>query len=277
MWALHRAADRRSIATVVVTVLLLLVPQWLAVNGLGAVIWIPLTIVACCATHVVVHNHCHRPIFVHQRANVAFNLVATVGRGHCVSDVYVAHNLNHHAAQGSSDDWIAPMLGGQGHPVVRLLRFIVRAAGSMVRERNRLPLRGRTLLPEPFASSVVWEKRLLPCVIVLLLWHDWRAACLFALVPWSISLAWLVGVNYVQHEGCDPAVEFAQSRNFTGRWTNWLLFNNGYHTAHHTVPGLHWSETRQLHEQLVGRIPQHLNEPSAIRYMIRRYAGGRTD
>ncbi len=146
-----------------------------------------------------------------------------------------------------------------------------------MRERNRLPARGRALLPEPFASSVPWEKGLLPLVIVLLLWHDWRSACLYAVLPWGVSLAWLVGVNYVQHEDCDPDAEFAHSRNFTGRCTNWLLFNNGYHTAHHARPGLHWSETSSLHAQLAARIPQSLIEPSAIRYMIRRYLRRRGD
>lgn len=276
-WALHRACDRRSIATVLVALALLLLPQWIALDAVWAVPWILVAIVACCATHVVVHNHCHRPLFVSHPMNVAFNLVASVARGHCVSDVYVAHNLNHHTAQGNEHDWIAPRIGGQGHPAVRLLRFIVRAARSMVRERNRLPGRGRALLPEPFATSVAWEKRLLPGVIALLVWHDWRAVCLFAFLPWGVSLVWLVGVNYVQHEGCDPGTEFAQSRNFTGRWTNWLLFNNGYHTAHHAEPGLHWSETKALHTQLVDRIPKNFNEPSAFRYMIRRYVGRQGD
>ena len=271
MWALRHACDRRSIATVAVTLVLLFIPQWLALHAGWAVVWILLSILACCATHVVVHNHCHRPLFVDLRANGAFNMVASVARGHCVSDVYVAHVLNHHAQRGGENDWIATSLGGQGHPGMRLLRFIVRASRSMVRERNRLPARGRALLPEPFASSVVWEKRLLPLVIVLLFWHDWRSACLYAFLPWSLSLAWLVGVNYIQHEDCEPDAQFAHSRNFTGGWTNWLLFNNGYHTAHHAAPGLHWSETSGLHAQLAAQIPQGLVEPSAIRYMIRRY------
>jgi len=268
---LIHACDRRSIATVVATLVLLFIPQWLALHAGLAFVWILAAILACCATHVVVHNHCHRPLFIDPRANVAFNLIASIARGHCVSDVYVAHVLNHHAQHGGANDWIATTLGGQGHPAMRLLRFIVRASRSMVRERNRLPARGRSLLPEPFASSVAWEKRLLPLVIVLILWNDWRSACLYAFLPWGVSLAWLVGVNYVQHEDCDPDAEFAHSRNFTGRCTNWLLFNNGYHTAHHARPGLHWSETSRLHAQLAARIPQGLIEPSAIRYMIRRY------
>lgn len=276
-WALHRANDRRSVGTVLVALVLLLLPQFFLPSGAWTGLWILAVTVACCATHVVVHNHCHRPMFVGLRANVAFNVVASIARGHCVSDVYVAHNLNHHAAQGGAEDWIAPSLGGQGHPAVRLSRFVVRAATAMMRERNRLPDRGRALLPAPFATSIVWEKRVLPGAILLLFWHDWYAACLFAVLPWGLSLAWLVGVNYVQHEGCDPDTEFAHSRNFTGGWTNWLLFNNGYHTAHHAQPGLHWSDTKALHESLQDRIPPHLIESSAVRYMVRRYVRGRGD
>ena len=275
-WALRNPRDRRAVATVGVALVLLLLPQFVS-PGAWALLWIGVATVACCSSHVVVHNHCHRPLFRTVSANRTFNLFATIARGHCASDVYLAHNVNHHAEQGGSGDWITPALGGCGHPLLRLSRFVVRAAVSMVRERNRLPHRGRDLVPEPFRSSLPWEKRFLPLVILLLLWNDWQAACLYALTPWALSLVWLVGVNFVQHDGCDPHTEWAHSRNFSGRFANWLLFNNGYHTAHHVDPGLHWSGTKSLHERLASRIPSRLQQPSAAQYMIRRYLLGQDD
>ena len=35
---------------------------------------------------------------------------------------------------------------------------------------------------------------------------------------------------------------------------NALLFNNGYHTVHHLKPGVHWSQTPELHAQHVAKI-----------------------
>jgi len=131
------------VATVVCAVGLLLAPQWVALSPAWTALWILLTFLACCASHVVVHNHCHSPIFASHIANRGFNLLASVARGHCASDVYLAHN--------------------------------------------------------------------------------------------------------------------------------------GYHTVHHAEPGVHWSETRTLHERLASRIPAHLDEPSATRYMIRRYLLARSD
>lgn len=270
-WKLVHKADRRSLATVFVTVALLVAPQWLALGTGTTIVWIVLTFLACCASHVVVHNHCHVPIFANDAANRGFNLAASLARGHCASDVYLAHNVNHHAQQGRAGDWIAPTLGGTGHAVLRLLRFIVRAAVSMARERNRLPGKGRALIAEPFRSSLPREKVFLPIAVLILLVHDVHATLLHAVLPWAGALAWLVGVNFIQHEECTPDSEFAHSRNFTGRSTNWLLFNNGYHTAHHAAPGLHWHDLPAAHARLADRIPARLCERSATRYMIRRY------
>lgn len=264
-------ADARSVMTILATVALLFAPHFVAISDTAAAAWIAATFLLCCASHVIVHNHVHCPIFRSNAANRVLNLVATVARGHCVSDVYVAHNINHHIEQGRSGDWIAPSLGGKGHPLARLARFTILATLSMLRERRRLGKAARGMLPEPFQSSLPWEKALLPMVAAGALMHGWETFLIFQLLPWTASLLWLVGVNFVQHDGCDPESKYGHSRNFTGRFTNWLLFNNGYHTAHHLEPALHWSEVPAAHARLAGRIPASLSESSATRFMLRRY------
>jgi fatty acid desaturase len=268
---LNNRADVRSIATVCIALALLLVPQFVALPAALAVPWILIACLACCSSHVIVHNHNHRVIFAGDAANIAFNLLATLARGHCASDVHIAHNQNHHVEQGRSGDWIRPSLGGSGPPLARLARYVVRATMSMLRERRRLGWEAMWRLPQPFRTSVLVEKVFLPSAILLLALHDWKAFLLFCMLPWAASLAWLVGVNYVQHEGCDPESRYGHSRNFTGAFTNWLLFNNGYHTAHHLDPALHWSELPGAHRRIAASIPQELNEASAIRYMLRHY------
>ena len=271
-WArLQHRADIRSVAMVSAALALILVPQFVALPTALLAPWVVAAVLACCASHVVAHNHNHCVIFTGDAANIAFNLLATLARGHCVSDIYIAHVQNHHVEQGSERDWIRPALGGPGHPIVRLARYIVRAALSMLRERRRLGWEAMWRLPQPFRTSMLLEKVFLPGAIVVLALHDWQAFLLHGALPWVASLAWLVGVNYVQHEGCEPDTRHAHSRNFTGRVTNGLFFNNGFHTQHHLEPQLHWSKLALAHQGIAESIPPSLNEASAIRYILRRF------
>jgi hypothetical protein len=58
----------------------------------------------------------------------------------------------------------------------------------------------------------------------------------------------------VQHVEADAESEWNHSRNFVSPVLNALLFNNGYHTVHHLTPGVHWSQTPELHAKHVAKI-----------------------
>jgi fatty acid desaturase len=271
---LHFAADIRPIGTVCCAVALLILPHFASVPAWIAPLWIALASLLCCCCHVVVHNHTHRPMFVRDTLSYAFNLVASVARGHCVSDVLLPHNINHHREQGGAQDWISPAMAGGGPPLARLFRFTYRASWNMVSRRRKMGAAGRALLPEPFRTSIRWEKVWLPAVVAVSLLHDWRTAVLFQGIPWFTSLLWLVAINLFQHDGCDPATRYGHSRNFVGIFTNWLFFNNGYHTVHHLYPGMHWTLAPAAHEKIAERIPPELNEPSILRFFWRAYLCG---
>ncbi|HXV09546.1 MAG TPA: fatty acid desaturase [Burkholderiales bacterium] len=274
-FGLRNPADARPLATVAAAVAMLLAPHFVGIPGPLAPLWIAMAIVLCCCCHVVVHNHTHRPMFRNRAANLGFNLVASIARGHCVSDVFLPHNINHHREQGGPGDWISPAIAGKGHPAARLFHFTYRASWNMVSRRMAMGAAGRRMLPEPFRTSIRWEKKLLPVVTVVCLLHDWKTTLLFQGIPWAASLAWLVAINLFQHDGCDPESEYAHSRNFVGAFTNWLFFNNGYHTVHHLHPGMHWMDAPTAHAQLAGHIPPGLNERSILRFFWRSYLAPR--
>src|SRR5262249_23362564 len=48
------------------------------------------------------------------------------------------------------------------------------------------------------------------------------------------------------------------------RLANWWFFNNGYHTAHHLQPDLHWSELPKFHEEIRSRIDPSLDRRSLL-------------
>jgi fatty acid desaturase len=80
--------------------------------------------------------------------------------------------------------------------------------------------------------------------------------------------------NYVQHIHADEESEFNHSRNITGPVLNFILLNNGYHTAHHISPGIHWSQLKEKHEAIAGKIDPRLNERSFLWFLFRTYILG---
>src|SRR5690606_34231464 len=87
---------------------------------------------------------------------------------------------------------------------------------------------------------------------------------LFAL--WTVML-----FNYEQHVHTDPWSKRNHSRTFVGGLTNFLLFNNGLHTAHHEKADLHWSELAAVHAQFAAEIDPALIERSLFWYWFRQY------
>jgi fatty acid desaturase len=99
----------------------------------------------------------------------------------------------------------------------------------------------------------------------LLLW-------LFAIViPALCSLSMIMFFNYVQHVHADAYSAQDHSRNFTGKIFNYLFFNNGYHTAHHDNPNMHWSVLPAAHARIADTIAPRLNEGNLLSFLIKQY------
>jgi len=112
--------------------------------------------------------------------------------------------------------------------------------------------------------------------VVLILWVaaalllDWQKALLFVIIPQQVSLFSVLVFNYVQHVHADEESPWNHSRNFTG-FLNFLLFNNGYHTIHHHVAGLHWSKVPEAHKEIEHNMDPVLLERSFWWFIARSY------
>jgi fatty acid desaturase len=84
----------------------------------------------------------------------------------------------------------------------------------------------------------------------------------------------MIFINFIQHVHCDPWSSHNHSRNFVSRFGNFLVFNNGYHTAHHEHPGAHWSKLPELHARIASEIDPDLCQPSIFGFCLRAYALG---
>jgi beta-carotene hydroxylase len=94
------------------------------------------------------------------------------------------------------------------------------------------------------------------------------------LVP-ALFAAWsMIFINYIQHVHTDPWSEHNHSRNFCSKPANWLVFNNGYHAAHHESAGLHWSKLPEAHAKIAHLIHPDLNQVSIFGFCLRAYLLG---
>lgn len=87
------------------------------------------------------------------------------------------------------------------------------------------------------------------CAVLLVM--DWKATLVYFAIPWIFGQWGNVTINLLQHQDCKHDSEFDHSRNITGPFANWLFLNNGFHTAHHLRPALHWSRLPDFHRQTV--------------------------
>lgn len=254
---------------VLVTLAVLVVPVFVDVPPLLAPAWIAVAATLAFSACIINHNHVHRAMCRTQAANALMGLLLTLAKGHTSAGVIVAHNSNHHRHGGNTRDWVRTELAGAGWGLGRMLRYVVMASRSMAHGRSA-PDSPR--LPAAKRRQLAHEKIALAAFATAALIVNPHAAVLFIGLPWGAAMLCLVGVNLLQHDGCDPASKYAHSRNFTSPFGNWLFFNNGYHTIHHMHPTLHWSELPAAHRREVApHLPPHLAVQSIVGFGIRNY------
>ncbi len=262
---LRNRLDVRSLVFVFLSLALLVLPHLTRINPWITPVWIATTSFFCFAASIVNHNHMHVQVFVVDWLNNFLNLALTLARGHTASGIMIPHNLNHHVETNTNADWIRPQLAGYGFGWIRMARYVVIASINMGVQRIR---EGAPRLERHAQKRALTEKLVIVCAVVAACWHDWQVFLLLNAVPWLLGLAMLVGVNLLQHDGCDDRSPLSGSRNFTSPIGNWLLFNNGFHTAHHIDPNLHWSALPALHASTRSEMPRSdLEVRSILRYL----------
>ena len=87
---------------------------------------------------------------------------------------------------------------------------------------------------------------------VFLAWLNAAGFVTFFLLPWTVLLFGMGYNNYDHHIGCNMTNKYDSANNFLNFYYTVLSFNEGYHVAHHSRPGLHWSLLPRYHNE-VGR------------------------
>lgn len=219
---------------------------------------------------VVIHNHLHRGVFRSQRLNMLWRCVLSFGALYPASANVPAHNLvHHHFGDDGQPDWVDPAIVRFRWHALNLLHFPNIAGPNTFAGVGRWA----AVCKQPgFVRQYVTELVVaFGLTGAAMLWDFW-GALLFLVLPQLYGARCILRINLIQHDAADTTSEFNHSRNFVGRWFNWIMCNNGYHTIHHNRAGLHWSELAEAHRREVApRIDPRLDEPSMLAYLLRTF------
>lgn len=268
---LRYAADRRTLA--VVTSFFVLV----GLGFLTPLSWTftPVLVLALCLVSfvcaVITHNTVHAPIFYSKPLNRLMQIILTITYGHPVSAFVPGHNLSHHRYTQTKKDLMRTSKVRFRWNFLNQLFFAWKVGPSIFSANWHFATVMRTRRPKWFRQLMIESAVLVAFVSVSLL-VSWERTILYVLIPYQYAAWGIMGINFVQHDGCDPDSPWNHSRNFTGRLVNWITFNNGFHGIHHMKPSLHWSLLRDAHDQeLAPHLHPALDQASLLRYLVNAF------
>jgi beta-carotene hydroxylase len=262
--------NRADIKTLVWAVLITAVWAW---NwSLPEFQWLPF-LLACFGGVVVssmVHNHVHVSVFRWPILNVIYDYWLSVIYGYAVFAWISTHNKNHHVYNNRAGDFAPSYMYSEKNNLFTLLAYPT-VSGGVQQKVNFDYL--KELWQKDRARCLYYVSQFVAVigVIVVALLVDWKKALLYVVVPQQVALNTVLIFNYLQHIHCDEESKYNHSRNVVSPRMNFFLLNNGYHTAHHMKPLLHWSELKKLHEKISPHIDPSLNEPHFIWMLVRMY------
>jgi beta-carotene hydroxylase len=246
---------------------------------LGAMFFVPscrtpwMLMLACALSFlnaVVIHNHLHHGIFQSRGLNLFFRRVLSFGNLYPASANIPAHNLVHHHFEDDGQwDWADARIVRFRWNLWNLVHF-PNVAGP--RTFNGVTLWAKTTRQAGFERQYRGELAFAFGLTAVLLLVDFWTTLFFICVPQLYGARCILRINLLQHDRTDIDSEWNHSRNFVGRWFNWIMCNNGYHTIHHNRAGIHWSDLHVAHaREAAPQMDAQLNEPSMAAYLAKTY------
>lgn len=278
---LRYRADLRTLLNVALYFTVATIPwfRWPVMGPAEIIFWVAINCLLSFICAVIVHNTIHAPIFKSRWMNKVFQVVLSFTYGHSTSAYVPGHNFSHHKYTQTPRDAIRTSKARFRINLFNQLFFFFIMSGDILKGELRFAAKMRTERPDWFRQYLL-EMILVMGVKIALIILNWKCAVLFVLIPHQYAAWGIVGTNFFQHDGCDDKHPYNHSRNFSSPVLNWLLFNNGYHGAHHIKPNLHWSLLPAYHSQKVRPyLHPSLDRVSLLSYLIEAhiYPGKRLD
>lgn len=193
------------------------------------------------------HMHQHHPIFYSPYLNQLVSLSYSFMFGAPATRLHAVHLWNHHAhfnsELGPEADWSHHQLAGLGSGLMRTIEYNFKSTRLMWKNRVLLNL------PKDIQRSLALERGFVWLLSIILLYLNPLGFIFLVLPSWILGLGMLLTANLINHDGCETESDSFHSRDFTHRLENWIFLNSGYHSAHHLMPGAHWSELPSIHRR----------------------------
>ena len=278
---LRYKADRRTLLTVLIYYVVAVLPWffWQNMTTWQIVLWVVVNCFFSFSCAVIIHNTIHAPIFKDKRVNKLFQFVLSFCYGHSVSAYVPGHNFSHHKYTQHLEDAIRTTKMRYRINLFNQLFFFYSLSGDIVKGEFTFAKRMFKEKREWF-WQYAFELGLVILVNIILVVINWKCAILFWIIPHQYAAWGIVGTNYFQHDGCDEDHPYNHTRNFSSKSLNFMLFNNGYHGAHHMKPNLHWSLLPEYHDKNIRpHVHPALDRGSLLKYLIEVhiYPGRRID
>jgi len=228
------------------------------------------------------HNHNHSPMFKNRRMNAFYSAWLSVFYGYPTFAWIPTHNLNHHKyVNKAGDATITWRYSKKNTWLIASTYYFVSAywqAGPLKEYVAKAKASNPALFRQIKTQWITLAGTHLALLSLGWATHGWAkgTVCwLFGFAFPALFAAWsMIFINYIQHVHCDPWSEHNHSRNFVSKLGNFLVFNNGFHTAHHESAGLHWSKLPEAHAKIAHHIDPALNQPSIFGFVLRAYLLG---
>jgi fatty acid desaturase len=207
------------------------------------------------------HHHQHLPMFRHALPNRLLEIVFGFQTGVTSHAWFLHHVVGHHRNYLDQDQdesrWKrrdGSTMGEMEYSLMTALTAYPRAfqVGKKHPKAQRL-----------FVSMALLQVALLG----VLFWHNWYNALFVFLLPMALSLYLTAWATYFHHVGLETKDHNEASYNILHRGYNLMTGNLGYHTAHHSKQGLHWSKLPELHAKMARDIPPTLYRQPGIPFV----------
>ena len=268
---LRYSADRRTLLVIASYFVVLGVAFLQPLSWTVALLLAPLLCLQSFICAVITHNTVHAPIFWSKTLNRVMQVALTLTYGHPVSAFVPGHNLSHHRYTQTQRDLMRTSKVNYRWNWLNQFLFAWTVGPSILTANFRFAGAVRARRPVWFRQLMIETSIYLGAMAIAFL-VDWRKALVFVVLPHQYAAWGIMGINFIQHDGCDRKSQWNHSRNFTGKLVNWITFNNGFHGIHHMKPSLHWSLLREAHEaELSPHIHPNLEQANFPLYLFRAF------
>lgn len=228
---------------------------------LFCVFWGTLNVFLICLLN---HNHRHNPIFYSSYLNRIVNICISLCIGAPSTRLHLVHHFNHHRFFRTDEDWSSYKKHAKGKGLARLLYYAFSGSREIAKYRNTQKF------PKKFAKELWIERIILLGFSFFILLLNFKSFIFLIAPSWFLGLNLLFISNLINHDQCKLNSEWNHSRNFLNPFENWFFMNNGYHSAHHDKPYIHWSLLPELHQQrFVKNMKSELNQGSFFVYLTK--------